>query len=145
MTDKEKELQEQVNKLQASIASMTSALSFGGSCRHLTDREWEQENQDKLKEWYDRDMEEDGESGYFKYICPVCFKTFYTKHECKVYCGDDCLYTAQLDRNKRKRRAERLSKRGICQCCGKVFRPKRKDALYCSNSCRQKAYRNRNR
>lgn len=144
MTDKEKELQEQVNKLQASIASMTSVLSLGGSCRHLTNREWERENQDKLKEWYDHDIEERGSSYYFKRLCPVCLKWFYTRNERKVYCGDDCLYTAQLDRNKHKRLADRLNKRGVCQCCGKVFRPKRKDALYCSNSCRQKAYRNRN-
>ena len=91
---------------------------------YMTNEEWEQNNQDYLKESY----EETGftAGGYF------------TKKYCHSYwCGNQA--------NNRRQREYRQMRRQdlVCQCCGEKFTPKRAGARYCSNACRQKDYRKR--
>ena len=76
--------------------------------------DWEYQNQDVLKNCYERKMagRPYGKNDPVrKIICEGCGCVFYTRIWSKKY----CYY--------------------------KKFTPKRSDALYCSNACRQRAYR----
>lgn len=103
--------------------------------------EWEYENQDYLKEQYEKKMS--GENPYHpvrKIYCKGCGRESYTNIETKKYCLYSLCgnrgYQKELTQRRREARQDRL-----CKCCGKAFTPKRSDAVYCSNACRQKAYR----
>ena len=103
--------------------------------------EWEYENQDYLKEQYEKKMS--GENPYHpvrKIYCKGCSREFYTNIDTKKYCLYSLCgnrgYQKELTQRRREARQDRL-----CKCCGKAFTPKRSDAVYCSNACRQKAYR----
>lgn len=106
--------------------------------------EWERQNQEKLKEWYDEQI-----AGGFRYdpevreiICFGCGKVFYTRIKSKKYCDYNTCGTIG---NYKLQKEQRYQKRKdtVCSVCGKVFTPKRADSKYCSNACRQKAYRER--
>jgi len=104
--------------------------------------EWEYNNQDTLKAWYQEKISgEKPDLAVRKIICKGCGRDFYTQIETKKY----CLYSLCGNRgyqNELKQRRQEARKDMVCPVCEKTFTPKRSDAKYCSNACRQKAYRN---
>ena len=79
--------------------------------------EWEYQNQETLKAWYQEKISGKNPNLAVRRII------------CKGYRKE----LSQLAREARKDR--------VCKVCGKVFTPTRSDDVYCSNACRQKAYR----
>lgn len=104
--------------------------------------EWEYNNQDTLKAWYQKKISgEEPDLAVRKIICKGCGREFYTQIATKKY----CLYSLCGNRGYQKELTQRrheARKDMVCPVCGKTFTPKRSDAKYCSNACRQKAYRN---
>jgi len=104
--------------------------------------EWEYNNQDTLKAWYQEKISgEKPDLAVRKIICKGCGRDFYTQIETKKY----CLYSLCGNRGYQKelkQRRQEARKDVVCPVCEKTFTPKRSDAKYCSNACRQKAYRN---
>ena len=104
--------------------------------------EWEYNNQDTLKAWYQEKISgEKPDLAVRKIICKGCGREFYTQIETKKY----CLYSLCGNRGYQKelkQRRQQARKDMVCPVCEKAFTPKRSDAKYCSNACRQKAYRN---
>ena len=98
---------------------------------YVTNEEWEQNNQDYLKESYEETGFTTGGYAIRKLICGGCGRVFYT--------------TIYNQANNRRQREYRQMRRQdlVCQRCGEKFTPKRADARYCSNACRQKGYRKR--
>ena len=94
---------------------------------YMTNEGWEQNNQDYLKESYEK---------------TGCGRVFYTTSGSKKYCHS---YWCGNRANSRRQREYRQMHRQdlVCQCCGEKFTPKRAGARYCSNACRQKDYRKR--
>ena len=109
---------------------------------YMTNEEWEQNNQDYLKESYDETGFTTGGYAIRKLICGGCGRVFYTTIYTKKYCHS---YWCGNQANNRRQREYRQMRRQdlVCQCCGEKFTPKRADARYCSNACRQKDYRKR--
>ena len=109
---------------------------------YMTNEEWEQNNQDYLKESYEETGFTTGGYAVRKLICGGCGRVFYTTIYTKKYCHS---YWCGNQANNRRQREYRQMRRQdlVCQCCGEKFTPKRADARYCSNSCRQKVYRKR--
>ena len=109
---------------------------------YMTNEEWEQNNQDYLKESYEETGFTTGGYAIRKLICGGCGRVFYTTIYTKKYCHS---YWCGNQANNRRQREYRQMRRQdlVCQCCGEKFTPKRADARYCSNSCRQKVYRKR--
>ena len=103
--------------------------------------EWEYENQDYLKEHYEkRLMGKDTHLFVRRFHCKGCGRVFYTTIETKKY----CLYSLCGNHGYQKElkwRREQERKDRICQTCGNPFTPKRSDAKFCCSACRQKAYR----
>ena len=97
---------------------------------------WEIDKQELLKEWY---MEGDPRVRWF--VCPACFRVFFTMVPGKKYCHGDTCVSKQWNRLQKEFRYRSRANRK-CACCGKEFTPMRVDAKYCSNACKQKAYRN---
>ena len=108
---------------------------------YMTNEEWEQNNQDYLKESYEETGFTAGGYAIRKLICGGCGRVFYTTIYTKKYCHS---YWCGNQANNRRQREYRQMRRKdlVCQCCGEKFTPKRADARYCSNACRQKDYRN---
>ena len=109
---------------------------------YMTNEEWEQNNQDYLKESYEETGFTTGGYAIRKIICGGCGRVFYTTIYTKKYCHS---YWCGNQANNRRQREYRQMRRQdlVCQCCGEKFTPKRADARYCSNACRQKDYRKR--
>lgn len=105
--------------------------------------EWEYNNQDTLKAWYQEKISgEKPDLAVRKIICKGCGREFYSQIETKKY----CLYSLCGNRGYQKelkQRRQEARKDMVCPVCEKTFTPKRSDAKFCSNACRQKAYRNR--
>ena len=108
---------------------------------YMTNEEWEQNNQDYLKESYEETGFTAGGYAVRKLICRGCGRVFYTTIYTKKYCHS---YWCGNQVNNRRQREYRQMRRQdlVCQCCGEKFTPKRADARYCSNACRQKVYKN---
>ena len=102
---------------------------------------WEYENQDYLKEHYEKRMLcKDTHLHVRRFRCKGCGRVFYTTIKTKKY----CLYSLCGNHGYQKElkwRREQERKDRICQTCGNAFTPKRLDAKFCCNACRQKAYR----
>ena len=97
---------------------------------YMTNEEWEQNNQDYLKESYEETGFTAGGYAVHKLICGgygrVFYTTIYTKKYCHSYwCGNQANNLRQ--REYRQMRRQDL----VCQCCGEKFTPKRADARYC--------------
>ena len=109
---------------------------------YMTNEEWEQNNQDYLKEPYEETGFTTGGYAIRKIICGGCGRVFYTTIYTKKYCHS---YWCGNQANNRRQREYRQMRRQdlVCQCCGEKFTPKRADARYCSSACRQKDYRKR--
>lgn len=103
--------------------------------------DWEYQNQEKLKGWYEEKIS--GQSPdllVHKIICKGCGREFYTQIPTKKYCYYRLCGNRGYQKDQKQRRLENRQNR-ICRGCGKTFTPKRSDAIYCSNACRQRAYR----
>ena len=107
----------------------------------MSSAEWEYQNQDTLKSWYQEKIS--GVSPNLavrKIICKGCGREFYTLIKAKKYCLYHLCgnrgYRKELSQRRREARQDRC-----CKVCGKVFTPSRADGIYCSNACRQKSYR----
>ena len=113
-----------------------------GISMYMSHEEWEQSNQDYLKESYEETGFTAGGYAIRKLICGGCGRVFYTTIYTKKYCHS---YWCGNQANNRRQREYRQMRRQdlVCQCCGEKFTPKRADARYCSNACRQKDYRKR--
>ena len=109
---------------------------------YVSNEEWEQNNQDYLKESYEETGFTIGGYAIRKLICGGCGRVFYTTIYTKKYCHS---YWCGNQANNRRQREYRQMRRQdlVCQCCGEKFTPKRAGACYCSNACRQKDYRKR--
>ena len=109
---------------------------------YMTNEEWEQNNQDYMKESYEETGFTTGGYAVRKLICGGCGRVFYTTIYTKKYCHS---YWCGNQANNRRQREYRQMRRQdlVCQCCGEKFTPKRAGAHYCSNACRQKDYRKR--
>ena len=109
---------------------------------YVSNEEWEQNNQDYLKESYEETGFTAGGYAVRKLICGGCGRVFYTTIYTKKYCHS---YWCGNQANNRRQREYRQMRRQdlVCQCCGEKFTPKRAGAHYCSNTCRQKDYRTR--
>ena len=109
---------------------------------YMTNEEWEQNNQDYLKESYEETGFTTGGYAIRKLICGGCGRVFYTTIYTKKYCHS---YWCGNQANNRRQREYRQMRRQdlVCQCCGEKFTPERAGARYCSNACRQKDYRKR--
>ena len=109
---------------------------------YMTNEEWEQNNQDYLKESYEKTGFTAGGYAIRKIICSGCGRVFYTTSGSKKYCHS---YWCGNRANSRRQREYRQMhcQDLVCQCCGEKFTPKRAGARYCSNACRQKDYRKR--
>ena len=109
---------------------------------YMTNEEWEQNNQDYLKESYEETGFTTGGYAIRKLICGGCGRVFYTTIYTKKYCHS--YWCGNQANNLRQREYRQMRRQDlVCQCCGEKFTPKRADARYCSNSCRQKVYRKR--
>ena len=109
---------------------------------YMTNEKWEQNNQDYLKESYEKTGFTAGGYAIRKIICGGCDRVFYTTSGSKKYCHS---YWCGNRANSRRQREYRQMhcQDLVCQCCGEKFTPKRAGARYCSNACRQKDYRKR--
>ena len=109
---------------------------------YVTNEEWEQNNQDYLKESYEETGFTAGGYAVHKLICGGCGRVFYTTIYTKKYCHS--YWCGNQANNLRQREYRQMRRQDlVCQCCGEKFTPKRADARYCSNSCRQKVHRKR--
>ena len=103
--------------------------------------DWEYNNQDYLKEQYEKKMA--GELPDYpvrKIYCKGSGRVFYTNIETKKYCSYSLCGNRGYQKELKWRR-KNARKDIICQTCGQPFTPKRSDAKFCCNACRQKAYR----
>ena len=108
---------------------------------YVTNEEWEQNNQDYLKESYEETGFTTGGYAIRKLICGGCGRVFYTTIYTKKYCHS--YWCGNQANNRRQREYRQIHRQDlVCQCCGEKFTPKRADARYCSNACRQKAIEN---
>ena len=100
---------------------------------YMTNEEWEQNNQDYLKESYEETGFTTGGYAIRKLICGGCGRVFYTTIYTKKYCHS---YWCGNQANNRRQREYRQMRRQdlVCQCCGEKFTPKRAGARYCSIS-----------
>ena len=103
--------------------------------------DWEYQNQDILKGWYEQQIAEcDFDGTVQRIICKGCRREFYTQIANKKYCYYSLCGNCGYQKELRQRRLEQRKDR-VYQCCGKTFTPKRFDAVYCGNACRRRAYR----
>lgn len=103
--------------------------------------DWEYENQDTLKEWYEEKISgERPNLAVRKIICKGCGRVFYTQIPTKKYCLYSLCGNLGYRKELKQRRLEQRQDR-VCKSCGKTFTPKRSDAVYCSSACRQRAFR----
>ena len=89
---------------------------------------WEYENQDYLKEHYEKRMlGKDTHLHVRRFHCKGCDRVFYTTIRTKKY----CLYSLCGNHGYQKKlkwRREQERKDRTCQTCGSTFTPKRSDA-----------------
>lgn len=106
--------------------------------------DWEYENQDTLKSWYEQQIFDEDPADWTvrRIICKGCGRVFYTQIPTKKYCYYHRCGNRGYQKELKQRRLEKR-KDLVCKGCGKTFTPKRVDASYCSNACRQRAYRQR--
>ena len=73
-------------------------------------------------------------------VCIRCGKTFLASNRQanQKYCGDNCRYQAQLDRQRQLHPEEHQPRQ--CRVCGKIL-PDNHKGIYCSYECRGNAYR----
>lgn len=102
--------------------------------------DWEYDNQDILKSWYEQQITEKAEGTVRKIICKGCGRAFYTQIKTKKYCYYGLCGNRGYQKELKQRRLEQR-RDTVCQTCGQTFTPKRSDARFCCNACRQKAYR----
>lgn len=103
--------------------------------------DWEYENQEMLKQWYEEKISEaEPDLAVRKIICKGCGWVFYTQIASKKYCHYDLCGNRRYQKDLKQRRLENRQNQ-VCKSCGKTFTPKRSDALYCCSACRQRAYR----
>ena len=126
----------------ATLIFRNASEKRGGISMYMTNEGWEQNNQDYLKESYEKTGFTAGGYAIRKLICGGCGRVFYTTIYTKKYCHS---YWCGNQANNRRQREYRQMRRQdlVCQCCGEKFTPKRTGARYCSNACRQKDYRKR--
>ena len=99
--------------------------------------DWEYENQETLKQWYEEKLT--GIRPYSavrKIICKGCGRVFYTQISTKKYCYYHLCGNRGYQKDLKQRRLEKRQNR-IYKDCGKTFTPKLSNAVY----CRQRAYR----
>lgn len=109
---------------------------------YMTNEGWEQNNQDYLKESYEKTGFTAGGYAVRKLICGGCGRIFYTTIETKKHCHS--YWCGNQANNRRQREYCQMHRQDlVCQCCGEKFTPKRAGTRYCSNACRQKDYRKR--
>ena len=132
----------EVNVVNLTTLIFRNVSERRGISMYMTNEEWEQNNQDYLKESYEKTGFTIGGYAIRKLICGGCGRVFYTTIYTKKYCHS---YWCGNQANNRRQREYRQMRRQdlVCQCCGEKFTPKRADARYCSNACRQKDYRKR--
>ena len=84
---------------------------------YMTNEEWEQNNQDYLKESYEETGFTAGGYAVRKLICGGCGRVFYTTIYTKKYCHS---YWCGNQANNRRQREYRQMRRQdlVCQCCG---------------------------
>ncbi len=84
---------------------------------YMTNEEWEQNNQDYLKESYEETGFTTGGYAIRKLICGGCGRVFYTTIYTKKYCHS---YWCGNQANNRRQREYRQMRRQdlVCQCCG---------------------------
>ena len=89
---------------------------------YVTNEEWEQNNQDYLKESYEETGFTTGGYAIRKLICGGCGRVFYTTIYTKKYCHS---YWCGNQANNRRQREYRQMRRQdlVCQCCGENSRP----------------------
>ena len=103
--------------------------------------DWEYENQETLKQWYEEKLAGIRPNSIVrKIVCKGCGRDFYTLIETKKYCYYHLCGNRGYQKDLKQRRLEKRQNR-VCKGCGKTFTPKRSDAVYCCNACRQRAYR----
>lgn len=103
--------------------------------------DWEYENQDILKGWYEQKISGEAPNlAVRRIICKGCGRVFYTQIATKKYCYYHLCRNRGYQKELKQRRLEKR-KDMVCKSCGRTFTPKRADALYCSSTCRQRAYR----
>ena len=115
--------------------------SVKGGTNPMWNCDWEYENQETLKQWYEEKLA--GIRPYSavrKIVCKGCGRDFYTLIKTKKYCYYHLCGNRGYQKDLKRRRLEKRQNR-VCKGCGKTFTPKRSDAVYCSNACRQRAYR----
>ena len=113
-----------------------------GISMYMTNEEWEQNNQDYLKESYEKTGFTAAGYAVRKLICGGCGQMFYTTSYTKKYCHS--YWCGNQANNRRQREYRQMCRQDlVCQFCGEKFTPKRAGARYCSNACRQKDYRKR--
>lgn len=84
--------------------------------------QWEQENQELLKEWYlDKVTGKDPDSAVRKIHCEGCGGIFYTRIHSKRYCNCWCAKLGNWKHQRQRRLAARADR--VCAVCGKKFIP----------------------
>ena len=91
---------------------------------YVTNEEWEQNNQDYLKESYEETGFTTGGYAVRKLICGGCGRVFYTTIYTKKYCHS--YWCGNQANNLRQREYRQMRRQDlVCQCCGEKFTPKR--------------------
>ena len=108
---------------------------------YMTNEGWEQNNQDYLKESYEKTDFTAGGYAIRKIICGGCGRVFYTTSGSKKYCHS---YWCGNRANSRRQREYRQMLRQdlVCQCCGEKFTPKRAGARYAAMPVGKKTIEN---
>lgn len=84
--------------------------------------QWEQENQELLKEWYlDKVTGKAPDSAVRKIHCEGCGGIFYTRIHSKRYCNCWCAKLGNWKHQRQRRLAARADR--VCAVCGKKFIP----------------------
>ena len=85
--------------------------------------DWEYENQETLKQWYEEKLA--GIRPYSavrKIICKGCGRVFYTQISTKKYCYYHLCGNRGYQKDLKQRRLEKRQNR-VCKGCGKTFTP----------------------
>lgn len=89
---------------------------------YMTNEEWEQNNQDYLKESYEETGFTAVGHAVHKLICGGCGRVFYTTIYTKKYCHS--YWCGNQANNLRQREYRQMRRQDlVCQCCGENSRP----------------------
>lgn len=116
-------------------------LFYGKRGKSMWNCDWEYENQETLKQWYEEKISGvEPDLAARKIICKGCGRVFYTQIASKKYCYYHLCGNRGYQKDLKQRRLEKW-KNQFFKVYGKIFTSKRSDAVYCCNACRQRAYR----